>query len=127
MKKIIPISILSLGLIVLAGCTFQTTITNPGTGQQATGQVITQPAKTLTYLISTQSASKYCDGVNMDSTGYRKTITTEVVTNTSIEGMTTAELAKATIVAATTGQCQTALQQNDLKVDGDTVSLAPIE
>jgi len=63
----------------------------------------------------------------MDSTGYRKTITTEVVTNTSIDTMTTGELAKAIVVAATTGQCQEVLKQNDLKVEGDTVFIAPID
>ena len=128
MKKLISISMLSLGLFFLAGCTVQTTITTPGTGQQATGQqVITQPTKTLTYLISTEAASKYCDGSNMDSAGYRKTITTQVATNISIDAMTTAELAKATVLAATTGQCQIALKQNNITVDGDTVYIAPID
>jgi len=124
MKKIISVSILTLGIFFVAGCTFQTTTTiNPGTGQQ----VITQPAKTLSYLISTETATKYCDGVNMDSTGYRKTITTEVVTKIDVSNMTPAELAKAIVVAATTGQCQTVLQQNNITVEGDTVSIAPID
>lgn len=126
MKKLIPISILSLGLIFLAGCSLQTTITTPGTGEQTTGQVIVQPAKMLSYLISTESPSTYCNGTIMDSDGYKKTITKEVVTSASIDGMTTAELAKATIVIATTGQCQTVLQENNLTVSGDTVTIAPI-
>ena len=124
MKKIISVSILTLGLFFVAGCTFQTTTPiNPGTGQQ----VITQPAKTLSYLISTEPATKYCDGANMDSSGYQKTITKEVVTNIDVSNMTPAELAKAIVVAATTGQCQMALQQNNITVEGDTVSIAPID
>ena len=124
MKKLITLSILSLGIFLVAGCTQQSPTPNQGTGQTPS---LEEPANTLSYLISTEATSKYCNGEKMDSAGYRKTITTEVVTNISKDTMTRSELAKAIVVAATTGMCQTILQQNDLKVEGDTVSIAPID
>ena len=63
----------------------------------------------------------------MDSEGYKKTITEEITTNTPTDNMTKPELAKAIVLAATTGQCQTVLQDNDIRVNGDTVSIAPME
>ena len=83
--------------------------------------------KTLTYLVSNEAEAKYCNGADMDSDGFRKTITTQITTDTPIDNMTITELAKATVVAATTGMCQEVLKQNDLRVEGDTVYIAPID
>jgi len=87
----------------------------------------TPAPQTLSYVISKEDTTKYCNGADMDSEGYKKTISNEVTTNTLTDSMTTNELAKAIVLAATTGQCQTVLQETDITINGDTVNVAAME
>ena len=83
--------------------------------------------KTITYLISKEDPTKYCNGADMDSEGYRKTITTEETTTTPPSDATAAQLVKKTIIAATTGMCQNVMEQFDFKVTDGTVYIPPVE
>jgi len=78
------------------------------------------------YLISEEDPTKYCNGADMDSAGYRKTITKEVTT-TTVAATSSVETAKQIAVLATDGMCQQVLKQLAFKVTGDTVSIPPIE
>lgn len=79
-----------------------------------------------TILVSTEETPlKYCNGADMDSDGYRKTITKEQTVSVP-SNQTESEHAKSVILAATTGMCQEALQQLDITVAKGTVRIPPI-
>lgn len=80
----------------------------------------------ITYLISKENKTKFCNGAVMDSEGYRKTITTEVVSDVSLAGLSQAELAKQVAVLATDGMCQDVLKKTDFTVTNGTVEISPI-
>lgn len=81
----------------------------------------------ITYLVSKQATTKYCDGVKMDSAGYRKTITSKVITDIPKNNLLLAQLVKQTAVLATTGMCQTAIKNADLSVVNGEVQISPID
>jgi hypothetical protein len=83
--------------------------------------------RTITYVISKADPTKYCNGVDMDTAGYRKTITTQVTTTTPSGDGSDIELVKTTIGLATTGMCHAALTQLDVTVDNGTVTIPPID
>jgi hypothetical protein len=103
--------------IVLFGVGCQNAPTKP------TPPVASQPATTI--LVST--ANGYCDGDNMDSDGYRKTLTKEQ----SIDlppNQTESERAKAIIIAATGGgMCSSVLEQLDITVENGALRIPPID
>ncbi len=80
----------------------------------------------ISYLVSDENTTKFCDGAVMDSDGYRKTITTEVISSIRKSGLTTSELAKETAVLATQGMCREVLQKTDFTVMDGVVKIAPI-
>ncbi|MBU1445708.1 hypothetical protein KKD70_00395 [Patescibacteria group bacterium] len=85
-----------------------------------------QSSNFLTYLSSSEDPLKYCDGEKMDSEEYKKTITSRVTTDTIIDQITKDELAKAKILAATSGQCNSVLEQTDVRLEGDTAYIGQI-
>ena len=86
-----------------------------------------EETSTISYLISKEDPTKYCNGADMDSAGYRKTIITEATTTAPKANMTETELVKNTIIAATTGMCQDVMKQLDFKVTSGTAYIPPIE
>lgn len=78
-------------------------------------------------LVSTADSLKFCNGADMDSAGYRKTITKAVKITLVPAPKTEAELAKAVAIEATTGQCQNALKGLDFTVTDGTVHIPPID
>ena len=83
---------------------------------------------TISYLISEADPLKYCNGADMDSVGYGKTITVEKSTTTPETNLTEAQIAKKTAILATSGMCQTVLSQlPDFTVANGTVTIPPIE
>ena len=98
-----------------------------GAGCSVPQTVQKEKTSTITYLISKEDPTKYCNGAEMDSAGYRKTITIEVATITPKANMTETELVKNTIIAATTGMCQEVMKQSDFKVASGTIYIPPIE
>lgn len=95
--------------------------------QDTAQSVPTKPATYLTYVVSTKDPVDYCNGAKSDSDGYRKTITHKVITNTVIDKMTPNELAKATLLAATSGKCNRIMKQTTIKVAGNTAYIGSIE
>lgn len=83
--------------------------------------------RVITYLISKEDTIKYCNGVDMDSAGYRKTITIEKTTTTPKGDGTETELVKAVLGFATTGMCQDVMKQLDLKVASGMVYIPQID
>jgi hypothetical protein len=82
----------------------------------------------ISYLVSSEDPLKYCNGADMDSVGFRKTITVEKSSTTPETNLTLAQLAKKVAILATNGMCQSVLRQNgDFTVTGDTVQIPPIE
>src|SRR5262245_30473737 len=72
-----------------------------------------------TVVVSTEDSRKYCDGLTMDSDGYRKTITQEkaVTLPATVHGQ--AETIRAVAMAAVAGRsCETALKDLDFKLEG---------
>lgn len=84
------------------------------------------PARTITYLVSNENSQKYCNGADMDSAGYEKTITTEQSTNIVEANLTKIQIAKAVINAATTGMCREAMNTLDITEDNGTIYIPPI-
>lgn len=81
----------------------------------------------ITYLISKEDPLKYCNGGDMNSDAYRKTITAEMSSTTPEINLTEAQLAKDTAILATSGMCQTVLKQlPDFTVASGTVEIPPI-
>lgn len=82
----------------------------------------------ITYLISNEDTTKYCNGGDSDnSNAYRKTITHEVTSNVSKAGLSQSDLVKKTIALATTGMCNTIMKQTRIIFDGQHVLIAPVE
>lgn len=79
------------------------------------------PARTLSYLVSKEDPLKYCNGADMDSAGYLKTITVEKSTTSPEPYPTGVALIKATIDAATTGMCREVLDSLDITTDNGIV------
>lgn len=85
------------------------------------------PTKTITYLASKIDSTKYCNGVDMDSASYEKTITDERTTSTPELNTTILQLIKATINAATTNMCREALNRVNITESKGVVSISPID
>ncbi|MHB8903826.1 MAG: Gmad2 immunoglobulin-like domain-containing protein [Patescibacteria group bacterium] len=81
----------------------------------------------ITYLVSKEDPIKYCNGADMDSVGYQKTITVKESTSTLEINPTKVQIIKAVINAATTGMCRSVLNQLDITEDKGTVSIPPID
>lgn len=87
---------------------------------------VNAPAQSVTFLVSPEDATKYCNGVDMKSDEYRQTITVPVITTTPAN-LTQTELVKFVVNAATTGMCQTALNQADISVANGVVQIPPLD
>jgi hypothetical protein len=85
------------------------------------------PTQKVTYLISEASTTKYCNGVDMDSAGYQKTITVKKSTSTEAVVPTTLQIVKTVISAATTGMCHTVMTGLNVSVNGGVVKIPAID
>lgn len=77
--------------------------------------------RTITYLVSKEDSTKYCNGADMDTVGYQKTITQTETTTTPPGDGSEVELIKTTLNAATSGMCQTVMNESNLTVTSGTV------
>lgn len=84
----------------------------------------TAPLKTV--LVSDADPNAYCNGADMDSEGFRKTITKEVPADLP-QGAPLADLAKAVALASTTGMCHDALSRLDFGVADGTATIPQID
>ena len=111
-------------LVVIGGCLYVASLYAPA---PADPQEAPSANYTFTYLTSPAETTAYCDGENMDSAGYRASLT---VTNTGIipkSNPTTEEIIRATIDASTTGMCHTVMSQTTFTEKDGIVTISPID
>ncbi len=123
MKKFL--FIIALLALFTAGCNLVPTTQNQ---TPVNHPVITHSF--VSFLVSPDVYTKYCDGVNMDSAGYRKSLTkleTQVVTGNL---STNAEIAKeAVILTSKAATLETMIDNNPdfVRIIGDTAYMKPID
>jgi len=116
------VSLLSVALLG-AGCqTAEPTAIAPVTSENVPVATDT----TTTVLVSNQDSLKYCNGADMDSDGYRKTVVVEKSVALP-SGQTQAEHVRSVILAATTDMCQQVFQGLDLTVTDGTLHIPRID
>ncbi len=126
--------LLLLAVVILFGGAYAIFVTvqapaaqSPSPSATSTPPSITPTSTTISYLISSAEPTVYCNGADMDSVGYQKTITVEKSTTTAVTNPTKLQLIKATIHAATHGMCRTVLDQLDITESNGVVSIPPID
>lgn len=90
-------------------------------------QEITSSDYTFTYLTSAEETTAYCDGANMDSEGYRASLTVVNTGTIAKPNPTPEEIIRATIDAATTGMCNTVMSQTTFTEENGVVTISPID
>lgn len=83
--------------------------------------------QTVEYLVSKEDTTKYCNGVDMDSLGYQKTINIKKATTTAETNPTRIQIIKTVLNAATTGMCRTVINQSDITENNGTVLIPSFE
>ncbi len=81
----------------------------------------------MTVLVSAESSTAYCNGEQMDSNGYRKTLTHEKRIDLPPAGASDTEIVRAVIDAATEGMCQTVMRQLTYQNDAGTLHIPPFD
>lgn len=81
----------------------------------------------VTYLVSPEPTTNYCDGVKMDSAAYQKTITVQKTTSTPDINPSNVQIIKTVISAATTGMCHDVMNQLNITEDAGTVFIPVID
>jgi len=111
-------------LVVLVGGLYAASLYAPApTGPQE----IPASDYTFTYLTSAEETTAYCDGDIMDSEGYRASLTGVKTGTIAKSHPTTEEIIRATIDAATTGMCHTAMSQATFTEENGIISISPID
>jgi hypothetical protein len=96
--------------------------------EACTSTPVVATSTVIKYLISKEDTTKYCNGADMNSDAYRKTITVEMSSTTPETNLTEAQLAKKRAILATSGMCQNVLRGlGDFTVSSGTVSIPPID
>jgi len=84
---------------------------------------VTNPNPEISYLVSTEDTTKYCNGVDMDSDGYKKTINVKKSITAAEANPTNNQIIKEVINASTTGMCNTVMNQLNITEDNGTVNI----
>lgn len=110
-------------LLILAGGLYAASLYTPAPSDP---QEIPDQS-TFTYLTSAEETTAYCDGTNMDSDGYRASLT--VINTGTIAKLnpTTEEIIRATINAGTTGACHTIMSKTTFTEKDGVVTISPID
>ena len=130
MKKVFLFCFIILSLILVSGCSLYQPITN---NQPNTNQILNsnQPKETnVSFLIPNADPLKYCNGADMDSEGFRKTITKEVTKTIAETNLTEDQLINKTLeLAAQEAKMNFPQSTTDktsyIKVIGDTAYVQP--
>lgn len=83
--------------------------------------------RTMTVLVSSEASTTYCNGEQMDSAGYRKTLTREKRIELPPEGATATEVARAVLAAATEGMCNTVMSQLEYRREDGALHIPPFD
>ncbi len=81
----------------------------------------------ISYLVSDEDTTKYCNGAEMDSEAYRQTITIEKTATMSQASPSKVELIKAVLDQATTGACHDNISNLNITENNGTVYIPPID
>lgn len=81
----------------------------------------------ITYLVSLADPARYCNGADLDSAGYQKTIIVKKATSTAEINSTKLQIIKTVINAGTTGMCRRVMNQLNLTENNGTVYIPPID
>lgn len=81
----------------------------------------------MTVLVSDQASSAYCNGEQMDSAGYRKTLTREKRIELPPTGASDTAVVRAVADAATAGMCQTVMTKLEYRIEGGTLHIPPFD
>lgn len=112
-------------IVVLGGCLYGASLY-----YAPKAPVIPTPGSqeyTFTYLTSSAETTAYCDGENMDSAGYRASLTVQNTGTIAKSNPSTAEIIRATIDVSTTGMCHTVMSQTTFTEKDGTVTISPID
>lgn len=120
-KGLLLLAIFATVAVLLSGCNlFAKKQTVPAT-----------PTETeITYYLPTTDPEKFCNGADMDSEGFKKTITTETKTKIAVPISNKNQLIKQTLIYATTKvpfSITNTVTESYLKIVGDTAYIQPIE
>ncbi len=91
------------------------------------GRTLDKEERNITYLISKEAVTKFCNGNQKDSAGYGKTITSKITTDIPKDTLILAQLAKQTVELATTEMCQAAIKKASFTIVNGEVKISPIE
>lgn len=81
----------------------------------------------MTVLVSSAAPGEYCNGENMDSDGYRKTLTREKRIALPPAEAGTTLVVRAVLAAATEGMCQTVMTELEYRLEGSTLHVPPFD
>lgn len=120
-KSLFLLTILVLLTLTISGCNlFAKKTTEPAT-----------PTETeITYFLPTSDSQKFCNGADMDSEGFRKTITKETKAKITEPISNKNQLIKQTLINAVDKSgfsITNTVTENYLKIIGDTAYIQPIE
>jgi hypothetical protein len=128
MKKFLYFSAAAAALVLLgAGCSpMSVPATNVNNANSSSA--LNAPIKTtsLDYLVSSGDVLKYCNGADMDTDGYRKTITVKKTLVVPKADLTPNEIVQQTIQAAAGEQCQQILSNGPITVDHGIVTIPQV-
>jgi hypothetical protein len=128
MNKKLQLAPLLVILLVVSGAAYLVfNYSSKVPNQSPSPSTITPEPRSVTYLVSQEDSTKYCNGADMDSAGYQKTITTPESTSTAELNPTNVQIIKTVINAATTGMCRSVLSQLDITENNGTVYIPPID
>ncbi len=85
---------------------------------------------TISFLTSSDDYIKYCNGADMDSQGYRKSLMKKETNIINKTDFSQTELITQTVIAASEAADLTTITSNDqnfIKISGDTAYIEPIE
>jgi hypothetical protein len=85
------------------------------------------PLQMISYFASIADKNIYCNGVNMESLAYQKTIVESRSASSDLIKPSTAEFIKNVILAATNDNCHETLANTDISFNNGVVNISPIE
>jgi len=122
MKKFL---LLIPALLVLAGCNFISTNKN----QATTPQNSNSTQATISYIVSPDQYTKYCNGADMDSEGYRNSLTIKKSVPENKKLSLLEQIKESVALASDSATLMTAIynQPDFMKISGDTAYIMPVE
>ncbi len=123
-KSFLIFCLIALTLLI-AGCSLL-----PNQNQSQNQNLNKPTTTTISYLTSPDDYIKYCNGADMDSDGYRNSLTQKETKILNQTNLSQTELITQTVIVASQAANLTTItsqDQNFIKIIGDTAYIEPIE